>query len=188
MASATASPCCATPSDGTRGTTAGPLPRAIGYRDPSAATGLRLQLQLAVVNGRVWQLALERFSVAQATAQEPWPRWYGYLGFDALRQQAPKLGVMPTEVVAGTVSVAADASAQSPYLGDQLIAVQSIKIAINIHGSRGYAAHSAASDPDLRKRMPAATARDLHRREGVARVRQAGLKITDDRAEKARRK
>ncbi len=61
--------------------------------------------------------------------------------------------MMPTEVLAGTVSVATDASAQAPYLGDQLIAVQSIKIAIDIHGSRGYAAHSrrailiSAKDP-----------------------------------------
>ena len=71
--------------------------------------------------------------------------------------------------------MAADASAKSPYLGDQLIAVQSIKIAINIHGSGGYAAHSAASDPDLRKRIGLRAVESLV---GRARAATARLSVT----------
>ena len=103
---------------------------------PSPNRRISLRLELLVVNRGVWQFPVKRLAVVNAAAQETWPRRHSHMGLDTLRQQTPELGMVPTKVVAGTVSVSANARTEPLHLGDQLLTVEPIKIVIGVHDSQ----------------------------------------------------
>src|SRR5262245_12010481 len=75
-----------------------------------------------IEHGRVRQLAVERFAVSQASAQELRPWRDRDFGCHPLGQQTPELGVMPAQIMSAAVPVFTDACPQPLHLGDQRLA------------------------------------------------------------------
>ena len=80
---------------------------------------------------RVRQLLVERLPVLDAARQEFRPGRHRRHRVRLLGQQAPELGVMPAEVVAGRIAVLADAGAEFLHLRDQLVAREFVEIGVH---------------------------------------------------------
>jgi hypothetical protein len=73
-------------------------------------------LELLLSTRRVRKLAIERLAIPEASPQKLGPIRDGWKRIACLRQKAPESGMMPTELVTGTVAVFANSCAQSPDL------------------------------------------------------------------------
>src|SRR5262245_4967387 len=110
-----------------------PSPSPGSLRDPTSPRKERREVKkgasLVFVIGtrRIRQFAIERFAIAQASAQEFRPRRDGNVRRDPLGQQAPEVRMMPAQIVTGAITVRADAGSQSLHFREQLLAVQPFK-------------------------------------------------------------
>lgn len=79
------------------------------------------------------QLTVQRLSIAEAAAQEFWPRRHRRLGIGFFGKQSPERGMVPAQLVTRTIAVLTDACAESLDLSDQVIARETLEIFI--HGT-----------------------------------------------------
>lgn len=76
---------------------------------------------LTIQDGSVRTLPVQAFAIAQAATHEFRPGRHGDLRLDLLRQYPPELGMVPAEIVPGSIAMFADAGAQAFDLCDQLL-------------------------------------------------------------------
>ena len=88
-------------------------------------------LELLSYPGAIRELSIERLSVAKAAAEKLRP--VRDLGKRVLPfgQEAPKVGVVPAELVSARVAVAADAQTQTLRFGDELIARHAVEVVVH---------------------------------------------------------
>jgi len=90
-------------------------------------------LILSVQDRRVRKLPLERLPVTQASTDELRPWRNDDLRGELLREETPQLRVMPTQLVAGAVTMSAYSHSQPLHFGDELLAAEPLQIVI--HGN-----------------------------------------------------
>ena len=81
-------------------------------------------LELVLSTRRIRKLAIERLAIPEASPQELGPVRDGWKRIACLRQKTPESGMMPAELVTGTVAVFADAGAQSFDLSDECRSIE----------------------------------------------------------------
>jgi len=67
-------------------------------------------------------LFIERLSISDAAPHELRPFWNGWYWISLLRQQRPKIRVMPAKIVSRTVTVLANPGAKFPHFGNKFSA------------------------------------------------------------------
>lgn len=77
------------------------------------------------------KLGIERLAIAETTAKELGPFRDGEAGIDFFGEEIPKLRMMPAEVMAGAVTVLADACAEFFDFGDELVPVQVLEVFVH---------------------------------------------------------
>ena len=80
---------------------------------------------------RVRKLVVERLAVLHAPSEKLRPRRYGGERVGAVAQQPPERRVVPAKLVTGAVTVRADAGAQAPHLGRQLLARHRLEVVVH---------------------------------------------------------
>jgi len=86
---------------------------------------------LDILDRGTGKLLIEGFPVGDTAAHEPRPGRYGDIGIHGLRQQTPKLRMVPAEVMARAVAVRTDACSEALHLRDQGLAVKACQIPIH---------------------------------------------------------
>jgi hypothetical protein len=84
---------------------------------------------LAVVRVMSWsagQLLIQRLAIGDAPSKKFWPRRHGDVRVNAFGQSRPEVGMMPTQVVPGAVTMATYRGAQLDHFDDQLLLRHSI--------------------------------------------------------------
>jgi hypothetical protein len=75
-------------------------------------------------------LGVEGLAVGDAASEELWPFGDNRDGVGRLRQESPELGMVPAEVVSGTVAMFADTSSQAEHLLYELVTRESIEFCV----------------------------------------------------------
>lgn len=93
------------------------------------------------------QFTIQGFSVLDASPQKIRPRWNCDFRSHTLRQQPPKVGMMPAEIMTAAVAVLSDASPQPLDLIDQLFTGHSVQIFV--HEFLKVLEHPESNAPEL---------------------------------------
>jgi hypothetical protein len=115
-----------------------PFLRTLGASLPDGVDGCQL---LAGFSGRVpvefpirapsiGEFPVEGRAICDTAAQELRPLGHGKILWDWLRQQAPKLRMVPAQVVTAAVAVSANASTQPDHLGNEFVSREFREIVI----------------------------------------------------------
>jgi hypothetical protein len=79
----------------------------------------------------VGQLSIERLAIANAPTQELRPIRDGNSAGKRLRQQSPKLRVMPTQIVSSAIAVRTNTRTQPQNLSDELVPTHAFEVVIH---------------------------------------------------------
>ena len=72
------------------------------------------------------QLLIQRLAIGDAPSKKFWPRRHSDVRVNAFGQSRPQVGMMPTQVVPGAVTMATYRGAQLDHFDDQLLLRHSI--------------------------------------------------------------
>lgn len=101
----------------------------------TSAMGVDFAVGLDVRDRSVRPLAIKRFPISNASPQELRPRRNGDFWFDRLRQETPKLRMVPTEVMARAIPVGPDARAEPLNFRDEVIPAHAFEIIVHCRPS-----------------------------------------------------
>jgi hypothetical protein len=101
----------------------------------AAESSFILRVEFLIMHLVIRELFVERLTIANTASQEPGPWRNGDLDASGLRQQGPKIRMVPAEIVTRGIAMRSNSRAQFPDLSRQFLPAHAIEIFIHLCSS-----------------------------------------------------